>query len=604
MQEAGIFEMQVLRHAEAEAVRNVKVRRALLRMRVVGILGVARGGGAGGSGAADHHACVVNCFAPGVAGLESWAAVGHGAGERRLQRVVGGVRIGDDDVHDTDAADDIAGLVEARVGRELLCGSRIGVGVGVARQLFRGSAHIGRVGSQVAEFTLHAQRPGVKLGVAKGEVDTAEVERADHAALRGGQVLLVAVNVHDGVGGNIFWAAAGKDVCAIGRVGVRQLRRADGETVGQRRGRRGETARVNSEGCGAGEEVVLPDVGWNGGDGSAQVRGEVAGRRPRKLHARRECLPVGLIAGLRVDDVLHDAIDDAEGAGAMRALGDRCVELPAHAVIQRKVGSHLPGVLHVDCVVFTVDSGRADVLTAGEERRRDGHGVAEGRAGEQPGERVGQGVADGNIVHAAGRRNCLGGIGGAGAKSILAVGADAEVCGVAVDARLETGLDGVARSGEGEVLTALEEVAVGLHHRAGRAVKRLEETIAEDERGIYVVVRGEARRGARDADGGLEHHAWRKVPCPGTDYVALAVNVLDGEGRVDGGLAGIGGGAGEIVQVEAREELIFRGEPVIKTDRELIGVGDHFGCGGVGVLAVGAGGVIGQRIAGQNGSDG
>ena len=57
-------------------------------------------------------------FAPGVAGLNAGTAMAHCAGERRLQRVIGGVRVGDDDVLHAEAADDVA--LRCRTG----CGAR------------------------------------------------------------------------------------------------------------------------------------------------------------------------------------------------------------------------------------------------------------------------------------------------------------------------------------------------------------------------------------------------------------------------------------------------------------------------------------------------
>ena len=43
----------------------------------------------------------------------------------------------------------------------------------------------------------------------------------------------------------------------------------------------------------------------------------------------------------------------------------------------------------------------------------------------------------------------------------------------------------------------------------------------------------------------------------GANNVALAIDVLHAEGRIDGGLVGIGGRARQVVHREAREELIL-----------------------------------------------
>ena len=58
--------------------------------------------------------------------------------------------------------------------------------------------------------------------------------------------------------------------------------------------------------------------------------------------------------------------------------------------------------------------------------------------------------------------------------------------------------------------------------------------------------------------GRLENQARRNGARVRADDVALAVDVLHAEGRVDGGLIGIGGGPGQIVEIEARKELVFR----------------------------------------------
>ena len=62
----------------------------------------------------------------------------------------------------------------------------------------------------------------------------------------------------------------------------------------------------------------------------------------------------------------------------------------------------------------------------------------------------------------------------------------------------------MAAGGEGDILAALKEIAVGLHHGAGGGVEGLEESVVEFDRGIGVVGAWETRRGARDADGRLK----------------------------------------------------------------------------------------------------
>ena len=154
----------------------------------------------------------------------------------------------------------------------------------------------------------------------------------------------------------------------------------------------------------------------------------------------------------------------------------------------------------VDVDVVAADGGGADVRAVGEIRWGDGDGVAIGVAGEQAGEGVGQRIAGIDVVRAALRRDEDGRVGGAAAEVVFAVGADAEVCGVAIEARLGAELEGVAAGGSGEVLLALEEIAVGLHDRSGGGVEAFKEAVVELDRGVSVVGRGKAGRGARDAE--------------------------------------------------------------------------------------------------------
>ena len=76
-----------------------------------------------------------------------------------------------------------------------------------------------------------------------------------------GHVLLEAVDIDDGVGGDVVRAAACEDVYAGGGVDARQMRRSDLEAVGDLRADGSRDSRVEDEGEAAGELVVLPDVG-------------------------------------------------------------------------------------------------------------------------------------------------------------------------------------------------------------------------------------------------------------------------------------------------------------------------------------------------------
>jgi hypothetical protein len=114
---------------------------------------------------------------------------------------------------------------------------------------------------------------------------------------------------------------------------------------------------------------------------------------PGCLNARTPCIPVRLVTGLGVDDILLRAIDGKEAAGAVGALSDGRVELPAETVVEGEAGRDLPGVLEIGVDVVTVDGGGADVGSVREIGRRNGHGINEWTAGQEAGERVGQRIA-------------------------------------------------------------------------------------------------------------------------------------------------------------------------------------------------------------------
>jgi hypothetical protein len=134
-----------------------------------------------------------------------------------------------------------------------------------------------------------------------------------------------------------------------------------------------------------------------------------------------------------------------------------------------------------------MDGRIADGVALREHQRRHRDGVGEGAGREQAGQRVGQRIADVNIVRAAGRADLDRRIGHAAAELVLAVGADAEQRGVAIGAHLAAGLEGVLAANPGEVLAHLEQVAVGPPSRIRRVVEGFVEAVAELQRGVGAV---------------------------------------------------------------------------------------------------------------------
>ena len=161
-------------------------------------------------------------------------------------------------------------------------------------------------------------------------------------------------------------------------------------------------------------------------------------------------------------------VGKSEAGGSFGALGDGRVELVAQAVVEHQAGRNLPRVLGKKRKGIAVDGRRSDVLAPGEVRGRDGDGVDEGASAEQAGERVRQRISSADVMQAALRGNVDGGIGGASAKVIFAIGADTKVGGVAVQPHLGACLEGVAGGGEGKILAQLEEIAVDADDRSRR----------------------------------------------------------------------------------------------------------------------------------------
>ena len=90
-----------------------------------------------------------------------------------------------------------------------------------------------------------------------------------------------------------------------------------------------------------------------------------------------------LIAGLGVDYILLRAVRRRESRGAAGSLGDGLIQVPAHAVVERKARRDLPGVLHIGVEVVAGDGRGTDVLAIGEIRGRDGHSIDKWAAGQE-----------------------------------------------------------------------------------------------------------------------------------------------------------------------------------------------------------------------------
>src|ERR1700728_3091912 len=177
-------------------------------MSIVGVLRKSLGYCTGRSGASDHLAGVVDRLTPGITRLYAGATMRDRPGERRLQRVIGGVRGAGNQIFNTEPADHGAGAVELGIWREAGAGVGIGIGKAGAGKMVGSRAHIAGVRSQATEALFEAGGPGVEPGIGEGAIDTAEVKIADHiTCTKRSYLLLVAIDIHHRVGRNLLGVA-------------------------------------------------------------------------------------------------------------------------------------------------------------------------------------------------------------------------------------------------------------------------------------------------------------------------------------------------------------------------------------------------------------
>src|ERR1700761_4643970 len=93
--------------------------------------------------------------------------------------MVGGMRSAHQDILRAKPSDDVSCRIEFRVGSEAGSRSRIAVEEALPRQLDRSRSNISRIGSQVSETTLQAQRPGLQIPVAEARIDRGDGQRSD-----------------------------------------------------------------------------------------------------------------------------------------------------------------------------------------------------------------------------------------------------------------------------------------------------------------------------------------------------------------------------------------------------------------------------------------
>ena len=94
-----------------------------------------------------------------------------------------------------------------------------------------------------------------------------------------GQILLVAIHIHHRVGRHIFRVAAGKDVLALWRIGLRKFIWRDLESVGNLSALRRIDPRIDAERRRSSQEIVLPDIRRNHRDGATGMHPNLTAAR-------------------------------------------------------------------------------------------------------------------------------------------------------------------------------------------------------------------------------------------------------------------------------------------------------------------------------------
>ena len=189
-----------------------------------------------------------------------------------------------------------------------------------------------------------------------------------------------------------------------------------------------------------------------------------------------------------------------------------------------------------------------------EDRRRHRLGERECVGFEQTAKRIGQRLAEGDIVQAAGRHNRSCCVRRSTPELISAVGVDSKHRGVAIATPFAACLKGMLAADPLKTLPNLKKIAKSGDHRSPGDIERLVGTVAESQRRIRVVGRRELRCGARETDAGFHRECGRRRASPGDSGVALPIEKACGELRIDDRLAGIDDRPVHVGHSEAAEQ--------------------------------------------------
>src|SRR5208283_722256 len=99
-------------------------------------------------------------------------------------------------------------------------------------------------------------------------------------------------HVHDGISGDVARTPRREDERSVRRVNRWQLLRRDAHSEEDRLRWRGCRARVQNEWCGAGEEIVVPQIGNQGSDTASGQQLRLCGGVPPESGPRTESVLV------------------------------------------------------------------------------------------------------------------------------------------------------------------------------------------------------------------------------------------------------------------------------------------------------------------------
>ena len=203
----------------------------------------------------------------------------------------------------TKATGNVSSRVEICVGREAGAGSVESVGPIHGGEVHARGRDVTGVRFQQAEVVFNACRPGADVAVAKIAVDDSDGEYLNFVAgIDRGKIVLEPLQINLRVCRNLGRIPVGKQRRAGDRENFGQSQRNGG--VVKRNGsigQRGDDG-LKYEWKAAGDEIVLPQIGKNRGDGAAGVDGCVIGQGVVHRKTRPPAVPIHRIDGLRIVD--------------------------------------------------------------------------------------------------------------------------------------------------------------------------------------------------------------------------------------------------------------------------------------------------------------